>query len=242
LTISEKLAEMLDVRVGDQIDVGILEGRRLRRTVTIAAVFPDYTNPGASMHRPALHQLLREGDCVSGVFLGVGPRRLDALQASLKKTPTAAGVTLKQAALQSFKDTIGETLRPMRITNASFASIIVFGVIYNCALITLAERSCDLATLRVLGFTRHEVSRVLLGELAVITLIALPIGLPIGHVLSYFATLALDTESHRFPLVVSGGTFAYSVLVILAASTFSALIVRRMIDKLDLIAVLKVEE
>ncbi len=242
LTVSEKLAELLDANVGDQLEVQMLEGRRLRTTVTIAAVFPDYTNPGAYMVRPQLHRLLHEGDCVSGVFLAVDPQRLDDLHADLKQTPVAVGVTLKQAALQSFQDTIGEALRPMRIVNAGFASVIAFGVIYNCALITLAERSRDLATLRVLGFTRNEVARVLLGELAVITLAALPIGLPIGYSMSYIATLALDTETHRFPLVVSRGTFAYSTLVILAAATLSALIVARMINKLDLIAVLKVKE
>ncbi|MCA9023511.1 MAG: FtsX-like permease family protein, partial [Planctomycetaceae bacterium] len=132
-------------------------------------------------------------------------------------------------------------LRPMRITNALFASVIAFGVIYNCALITLAERSRDLATLRILGFTQGEVSRVLLAELAIITLAALPIGLPLGYILSYFTTLALDTETHRIPLVITRATFAYSAVVILVAATVSALIVRRLIDKLDLIAVLKVK-
>jgi putative ABC transport system permease protein len=160
----------------------------------------------------------------------------------LKETPAVAGVTVKLASLQSFQDTIAENLRPMRLTNAIFASIIAFGVIYNCALITLAERSRDLATLRVLGFTRREVSAVLFGELAIITLAALPIGLPVGYGLSYFAAHALDTETHRFPLVVSRATFAYSACVILIASAASAGIVRRMINNLDLIAVLKVKE
>lgn len=242
LTISQKLAELLDVQTGDELELQVLEGRRDRHTVTVSAMFPDYTSPGAYMRRGDLHRMLREGECVSGMFLAVDRRRLDKLHASLKQTPAVAGMTLKQAALQSFKDTIGEALRPMRVVNAVFASIIAFGVIYNCALITLAERSRDLATLRVLGFTRHEVSRVLLGELAVITLVALPIGLPIGYLLSFFATLALDTETHRFPLVVSRGTLAYATLTMLVASTVSALIVRGMIDKLNLIAVLKVKE
>ena len=115
-------------------------------------------------------------------------------------------------------------------------------VIYNCALITLAERSRDLATLRVMGFSRREVSFILLGELAIITLLSIPLGLPIGYGFSYLTVLTLDTETHRFPLVVSRATFAYSALVLVAAATVSALFVRRMLDKLDLIAVLKVKE
>ncbi len=242
ITASEKLAELLHAKLGDEIEIEFLEGRRLRRKVPIVAVFPDYMDPGAYLPRHDLHRLLGEGDCVSGVFLAVDPRRLNEIHRRLKEMPAAAGVTLKQAALRSFQDTVAENLRPMRIMNACFASIIAFGVIYNCALITLAERSRDLATLRVLGFTRHEVSRVLLGELAFITLAALPIGLPMGYVLSYFATLALDTESHRFPLVIARATFAYATVVILVAAAVSARFVRRMIGQLDLIAVLKVKE
>ena len=242
LTISKKLAEVLNANAGDELQVEFLEGRKIRRGVPIVAVFPDYTDPGAYMNRYELHQLLREGECLSGAFLAVDPTQLEDLHSELKQTPAVAGVTVKLAALQSFQDTIAENLRPMRLIYAIFASIIAFGVMYNCALITLSERSRDLATLRVLGFTRREVSAVLLGELAIITLAALPIGLPIGYGLSYFAVIALDTETHRFPLVVSRATFAYAATVILIASAVSAAIVRRMIDKLDLIAVLKVRE
>lgn len=242
LTISAKLAEVLEVGVGQELEVEFLEGRKIRRSVPIVAVFPDYTDPGAYMNRDDLHRLLREGECLSGAFLAVDPAQLGDLYAQLKKTPALAGVTVKLAALQSFQDTIAANLRPMRLTNAVFASIIAFGVIYNCALITLAERSRDLATLRVLGFTRREVSAVLIGELAIITLAAIPIGLPVGYGLAYFATLALDTETHRFPLVVSRATFAYAASVVLLASAVSATIVQRMIGKLDLIAVLKVKE
>ncbi|MCO6454107.1 MAG: FtsX-like permease family protein [Pirellulaceae bacterium] len=242
MTVSEKLAELLGARRGDLLEVTLLEGRRSRHLVPIVEIFRDYTNPGVYMQRQELHRLLREADCLSGAFLQVDPSQLDQFHARLKQTPAAAGVTLKRAALRSFQATIAENLRPMRWMNAAFASIIAFGVIYNCALISLAERSRDLATLRVLGFTRQEVAAVMLGELAVITLAALPLGLPLGYFLSYLATLALDTETHRFPLVVSRATFAYSAVVILAAAGVSASVVRRMIDRLDLIAVLKVKE
>lgn len=242
LTISKKLAEVLQADIGDEVDVEFLEGRKIRQSVPIVAVFPDYTDPGAYMNRYDLHRLLREGECLSGAFLAVDPAQLGDLHSQLKETPAVAGVTVKLAALQSFQETIAENLRPMRLMNAIFASIIAFGVIYNCALITLAERSRDLATLRVLGFTKREVSAVLLGELAIITLAALPIGLPVGYLLSYFAVLALDTETHRFPLVVSNATFAYAASVILVAAAVSAAIVGRLSDKLDLIAVLKVKE
>ena len=130
----------------------------------------------------------------------------------------------------------------MRIINSVFAFVISFGVFYNCALITLAERNRDLATLRIMGFYRHEVSFVLLGELAIITLLSIPVGLPVGYGFAYLTTLALDTETHRFPLVISRYTLAYSTCFILLTAIATSLYVRRKLDKLDLVAVMKVKE
>ncbi len=242
LTISQKLAEILDVVTGDKVTVEVLDGKRQRLTVPIARVFPDYATPGAYMNRHELHLLMQEGERLSGAFIEVDPRRLDELYAQVKETPAIAGILDKNAAHKNFVKTVSENTFVMRMVNYAFASIIAFGVIYNCALITLAERSRDLATLRVMGFKRREISTVLLGELAIITLLSVPIGLPIGCGFAFVATLALDTETHRFPFVVSRATFAGATTILISSAIVSSLVVRRMLDKLDLIAVLKVKE
>ncbi len=242
LTISRKLAEILDIGPGQKLTVEVLEGRRGVYDVTINAVFPDYTNPGAYMNRQQLHRLLAEGERLSGAFLLADPALLNDMYSRVKQTPAIAGVLDKNAAMKNFKSTIAENTWYMRVMNAMFAAIISFGVIYNCALIILAEQSRDLATLRIMGFYRHEVSRILLGELAIITLLAIPIGLPIGYGFACLATLALDTETHRFPLVVNRSTYAWSICVILATAIASSLYVRRKLNGLDLIAVMKVKE
>ncbi|MCA9168937.1 MAG: ABC transporter permease, partial [Planctomycetales bacterium] len=237
-----KLAELLAVAPGDDLIVEVLEGKRQVITARVTATFPDYTSPGAYLNRGELHRLLQEGERLSGAFLAVDPHDLNKLYAEVKQTPAVAAVLDKNAAHQNFVATVSESTYVMRMVNLVFASIIAFGVIYNCALITLAERSRDLATLRVMGFTRREVSVVLLGELAIITLLAIPVGLPIGYGFAYLATLMLDTETHRFPLIVSRATFAESTTILLVTATVSSLLVRRMLDRLDLIAVLKVKE
>ena len=242
ITISDKLGEILDVGPGDELVVEVLEGKRQTLKTSVATTFPDYTNPGAYLNRRELHRLMQEGERLSGAFLSVDPRRLHELYAEVKQTPAIAGVLDNNAAHQNFVDTISENTYVMRMMNLIFASIIAFGVIYNCALITLAERSRDLATLRVMGFTRREVSIVLLGELAIITLLAIPLGMLLGVCFAYLATLALDTETHRFPLVITRLTFAESTTILLGTAIASSLFVRRMLDKLDLIAVLKVKE
>jgi putative ABC transport system permease protein len=132
-----------------------------------------------------------------------------------------------------------ENLLRMRIINVIFASIIAFGVVYNSARISFAERSRELATLRVIGFTRGEISLIFLGEIAILTLIAIPIGLLIGYGFAAFAVAALSTESQRFPLIVTASTYAFAATTVLSAALLSSLVVRRQLDRLDLIGVLK---
>ena len=242
LTLSEKMAELMELEVGDEVTVELMEGRRTTHTMPVTSVFPDFTDPGVYVNRIELHRMLGEGERHSGVFLLADPRRIGDLYSALKQTPVAAGVTVKAAAIQNFNDTFRENLRPMRLINGLFGFVIAFGVIYSCSLITLAERSRDLATLRVMGFTRWEVSKVLLGELAVITLVAIPVGLPIGWVFAVISTAAIDTETHRFPMILTNATLAYSSLIIMISAVVSSLLVRGMLDNLDLIAVLKVKE
>ncbi len=242
ITISKKLAELLAVDIGDEVTVELMEGRRGHHAMRITAIFPDYAEPGAYANLNELHRMLGEGPRYSGAFISADTNRMSDLYGALKETPALAAIIVKSAVIQNYNDTIAENTRPMRMINALFAFVIAFGVIYNCALITLAERSRDLATLRVMGFKRWEVATVLLGELAVITVAAIPIGLPIGCAFAWIATSALDTETHRIPLVLTRATLAYAVTVVFVGAIASSLVVRRMLDKLDLIAVLKVKE
>ena len=179
---------------------------------------------------------------MSGVFLAVDDQSLGAIYETLKNTPRVAGVTLKNAALKSFEDTVAENLLRMRLFNIGFASIIAFGVVYNSARISLAERSRELATLRVIGFTRAEISAILLGELAVLTCCAIPIGFAMGYGFAWLTTLGLDTELYRIPLIVARSTFGFAAVVIIVAAFLSGLVVRSRLDHLDLVSVLKSKE
>ena len=128
----------------------------------------------------------------------------------------------------------------MRMINLTFAIIIALGVVYNGARISLSERSRELATLRVIGFTRREISTILLGEIGTITLLGVPFGLVMGYWFAWMLTLFLDQEVFRFPFVISNSTYGLAAGTVLAASIGSALLVRRKLDDLDLIAVLEI--
>ena len=242
LVLSTKLAEILDVERGDTVTVEVLEGARPVRRLAVSDLVEEYMGTAAYMDAGALHRLLREGENLSGAYLLVDPARVDALYSRLKAIPAVAGVALTSAAFTSFQETMDETLGIMIFFSTFFAGVIAFGVVYNAARVSLSERSRELASLRVLGFTRGEISYILLGELAVVTLVAIPLGLVIGYGLAALTCWAYDTELYRFPLVVSPRTYAFSAIVVVTAAVVSALVVRRRLDRLDLVEVLKTWE
>ncbi len=242
LVLSDKLAKLLQADVGDMLLVEVLEGERPVREAPVAAVVREYTGTAAYMDRAALNRLMREGRVSSGAFLSVDPGQSDRLYHLLKGTPRVAGVTVKEMAYRSFQETLAQNILLVRAFNVTFATVIAFGVVYNTARISLSERSRELATLRVIGFSRAEISFILLGELAVLTLGALPVGLLIGYALAAVSAAGMDTDLYRIPLVVRPSTFAFAATVVLTATLGSALVVRRQLDRLDLVAVLKTKE
>lgn len=242
LLISAKLADLLGVQVGDEVEVSIKEGLRPVVRLPVQRLIDDMIGTSAYMHLDALREALREGHTVSGAFLFVETHRLPEIYRKLKETPRVASVTSKLVALQSLQATLAQTLLQMRAVNLAFAVIIACGVVYNSARITFDERSRDLASLRVLGYTRLEISYLMLGELGLITLTAAPLGLVLGYALVVCTSLGYDTELFRLPVIVYRSTYGLAVSVVLLAAAASALVVRRHLDRLDLVAVLKARD
>lgn len=242
LVLSRKLAEVLGVRPGDDVVAEVLEGERPVCRVRVMGIVTQYSGLSAYMDRRALNRLVREGDNVSGAHLAVDAAWQDVLYRQLKETPLVASVTVKVAALKSFEETIAENLTQMRMFNIMFACVIAFGVVYNSARISLSERGRELATLRVVGFRRSEISMILLGELAILVAVAIPVGFGLGYALSAWVSLAFDTEVYQIPLVIERGTYGFAATVTIVAAILSGLAVRRKLDHLDLVAVLKTRE
>jgi putative ABC transport system permease protein len=210
--------------------------------VAVAALIEDTLGLQAFMHVDALHRLMREGEVMSGAVVTLDSAERDRFYRDVKLMPVVAGVALREVTLQNFRDTMAETMNISIFINVFFAGIIAFGVVYNSARVSLSERERELASLRVLGFTRGEISLILLGELAVLTLLALPIGAVIGYVLGLVIMTAFNNEVYRLSFVTSPPTVAWSFLVVIAATIVSGLLVRRRLDRLDLVGVLKTRE
>lgn len=242
LVMSKMLGDILRVGPGDRVEVSVLEGRRPTLVIPVAALVDDSIGLQAYMQADALHRLLGEGPTISGAAVTVDPAAIGGFYSSVKAMPAVAGVALREATLQNFRQTMNETMNVQIFLNVMFAAIIAFGVVYNSARVSLSERSHELASLRVLGFTRGEISLILLGELAVLTLCALPVGAGIGYTLGQLIMLGFNNELYRLSFVVEPSTVAWAFLVVMAAAFLSGLIVRRRLDRLDLVAVLKRRE
>jgi putative ABC transport system permease protein len=236
------LGEALDVAVGDVVRVEVLEGRRPVRDVPIAELIDDSLGLQAYLPIESIRSLLGEGGTISGAALTLDSTELDRFYTRVKEMPAIAGVSLRDVALQNFRQTMAETMSLQIFFNVMFAGVIAFGVVYNSARVSLSERSRDLASLRVLGFTRGEISLILLGELAVLTIVALPVGAVIGYLLGQLIMAGFKNEIYRLSFVLSWATVAWSFLTVIAAAFLSGLMVRRRLDRLDLVAVLKTRE
>jgi len=242
LVMSTQLADMLQVGIGDVIDVEILEGQRPTLQLPVAGLFETFIGAPAYMEIGALNRALREGSALTSVHLRTDPAAERELYAELRNTPLISSITLKSAALRGYHETLAETILIFIGFFVVFACALAVGVTYNAARIALAERGWELATMEVLGYSHAEISYLLLGEIVLLTLLAFPLGSAAGYLLAVVWHDAFVTELYRVPLAILPRTYGLAILVTVAGTIMAALLVRRRLDHLDLIAVLKTRE
>jgi putative ABC transport system permease protein len=242
LLMSDKLAAQLGAGRGETVEVEFMEGNRQTQEVPLAGTVRLHYGEGVYMDAAALAALRRAGPEVNLVHVSIDATELPALNAAVKATPGIAGMTLWTEVRRNFRETMGENLAISVTIYSLLGALISVGVVYNAARIQLSERAHELASLRILGFSRGEVSFVLLGELLGLALLGLPIGCLLGYGFAALIVWGLSTDIITIPLVVRPATYGYAMLVVAGAAIGSALVVRRRIDRLDLVAVMKTRE
>jgi len=240
--LTRTLGDMLGVEPGNPLTVEVLEGDRPTHTVEVMGLVDELIGVSAYMDLNALNRLMQEGQTISGAYLAVDARAIDALYAEVKQTPAIAGIAIRQTTIDQFEETIGSSLGVFTVVLVIFACIIAFGVVYNAARIALSERGRELATLRIIGFSRAEIAVILLGEQAILTLLAIPVGFALGWSLVAALATNFESELYRLPLVVNRNTYLFAAGVVLIAAVISGWLIRRQLNHLDLIAVLKTRE
>jgi putative ABC transport system permease protein len=242
LMISSFLGKRLRVKPGDNLWVKPLEGHRRWVQMPVARLLDDMMGISVYTSFDEMGPLMDEPPVVSGAFLKVDQKMMHEVQQELIDQPRVASVGLKRASLAAFEELTAEIQRSFSFILALFAAAIAVGVVYNSCRIALSERSRELASMRVLGFTQNEVSTLLFGELAFQLFLSIPLGMVIGYVFTLATSEAYASDLYRLPILVRPRTYALSIAVVIAAGTLSALWVRRGLKRLDLIGVLKTRD
>ena len=242
ILLTERLADILRARPGEHLTVEIMEGRRRVRQIPLAGLAEQYIGVAAYMDMNALNRLAGEGQALSGALLLVDSEFEGELTGALRDRPGVAGIMSQDRAIQAYMDTAAQSMLIFTFVLSLFAGVIAFGVVYNSMRISLSERDRELASMRVLGFRRSEVAYILLGEMALLVLLSIPIGFVLGAGLSVWAVAAFESEMFHFPVILSRRTFGLAAVIVLAAAVLSTLMVRRRLNRLDLIGVLKTRE
>jgi putative ABC transport system permease protein len=242
LTLTRRLAERLGVTAGQVVTVEAMEGKRRKRDVPVSAVVDEVIGMTGYMQIGPLNRMTGEGDVVSAVALFVEPSALTSLLARFKELPVIEAVAMKAYSLRSFLEKIGDLVFVMSGILTAFAVIIAVGIVYNSARIGLHERARELASLRVLGFTRAEVARIFFGEFTVEIAVAIPVGIALSQAIVDLIARFHPSESFQIPGVIGAHTFLAACAIVIAAAAASAYAVRRHIDSLDLVAVLKARD
>ncbi len=242
IVLTKRLADNFNLNVGDQVEVEIHEGQRPRLMVQVNGLSQQYFDMAIYMRRDKLNELLHEGPVINRVALAIDERYQNDIYRRLKEIPRIAGISIRQSVIASFHDALQRVLVAFTLINAILGTVIAFGVVYNTIRIALAERGRELASLRVLGYTRGEVAYILLGELSLLTLAAIPIGFLLGAALCGFMASMMASDLYRIPLVLSAYTYAFSALVVILSAAASGAIVWWRIRNMDLVAVLKTRE
>ena len=242
IVLNDYLGKFLGVKAGDLLTIEVLEGSKPVRQVPVVALVKLYLGVMGYMDATALNRLMGEGDAISGVNLLTDPLYSANLYQTFIDMPRVSGTVLRRNEIRNFQDIQAKGMLFFTFIATLMACSIAFGVVYNSARIALSERSRELSSLRVLGYTRGEISYILLGELGLITLIAIPLGFFIGYWLCAYIAQALASDLFRVPLVIETKTYALAAAVVLSSATVSGLIVRHKLDHLDLVEVLKTRE
>jgi putative ABC transport system permease protein len=242
LAISSWLAQLLRVAAGDFVEVDLLEGQRRTVPLPVTTLVEDYFGIQGMMDSGALARMLREAPAVNSVNVSFDANEREQFYDAIKRLPTVSGTALERLSLANFRKAMAVIVTAMANIYTGLAVVIAFGVVYNSARISLSERARELASLRVLGFTRGEVLRILFLELALLTLLAQPPGWALGYGLAWTLKTKMAADVMRAPLIVEHSTYALASVIVLVAAVFSALIVRKRINRLDLVAVLKTRD
>ncbi len=240
--ITDYLAKYLRIKEGDMLTIEVLEGKRPTIQVPVVGLTKQYLGLNVYIQRHTLNRLMKEGNLISGAYLKIDEKYQKQVYRKINKMPRVVGIVEQDVAIAAFHQTMDSTILLFIFVTTLLGTAIAFGVVYNSMRIALAERERELASLRVLGFKHSEIAYILLGELGLLTLIAIPLGFAIGYGLSWYLSINLASDLFRIPLALEPDVYAFVALVVIISFIISSIMIWRNIVNLDMVSVLKSKE
>jgi putative ABC transport system permease protein len=243
LILSKKLAEILYLKTGDHVRLRPLIGRRTEVIASVAGIVDTYLGLSAYADIGYLSRLLGE-ELSANIVLGKTCNKSEwkNLYSALKKRPAVVGISERTRSLTQMDERFGKVMGTMIFMTVFFAGLIAFGSILNTALVSLSERSREVGTLRVLGYTPAQITWIFSGESHLLNSVGIVLGLIAGIGLSKLVSAAYSTELYRFPSVIYPSRLVISAILMFFFITLAQLIIYRMITRFPWLEVLKVKE
>ncbi len=241
--LSDKLARDLGVSAGSTVTIRPLKGRTEKEyEVTVRQVVQEYLGITAYMELDELSRLLGGGFAMNVALLRADPDAIPAIARAMTDTPAVASADIAEENYENIADTIAENIAVTSTLLVIFAGVIAFSIIYNSTVVSLLERERELASLRVLGFTKQEVGAIVYQENFLLGGVGVLLGLPFGAWSARTLLALLDTDMYRMPYHAETASFMLSAGLIAAFVALANLAVRRRIHRLDMVEVLKSRE
>ena len=242
IVMTADLARRLGVRRGDSVVLEALEERRARAAVPVISVVDEMLGSGVYMSAAAADRFMETGPAASGAYITVDPRAEPDVYLRIERLPATAGAAIRELGLVTFRRVMAQSVGITTTALVVAAVVVAFGMVYNGGRVALAERSHELASMRVLGFSTGEVGRMLLGEQGIVTVLAIPIGWALGLGVAGVIVRISASDTFRMRLVATAATAFWCAVTVGGAALLSGVIVQRRVRSLDLITALKAPE
>ena len=237
--LTEKMASLLNVKVGDQLTIE--DEERGDQTVTIGAICENYMSHYLYLSPEKYEELYGKPVEYNTIIYSVKDGKDDQIEKIGTKLLAMDGV-LNVSYTSSIEGRLDDMLRSLNLVIVVLivsAGMLAFVVLYNLNNINITERQRELATLKVLGFYDGEVASYVYRENILLTIIGSVVGMVLGNFLHRYTILTVEVEEAMFGRQIHWQSYLYSFLFTAAFSLFVNWVMFYKLKKIDMVESLK---
>ena len=237
--LTEKIASLLNVKVGDELTIE--DEDRGDQTVTVGAICENYMSHYLYLSPEKYEELYGVPAEYNTIIYSVKDGKDDQIEKIGTKLLSMDGV-LNVSYTSSIEGRLDDMLRSLNLVIVVLivsAGMLAFVVLYNLNNINITERQRELATLKVLGFYDGEVASYVYRENILLTIIGSVVGMVLGNLLHRYIILTVEVEEAMFGRQIHWQSYLYSFLFTVAFSLFVNWVMFYKLKKIDMVESLK---